>query len=108
MEINQQTAELYNDALFIVEIAHKGVAPIWYAEDKSEFIEKCQRCDTPKTCDTSNYLACCDYINRGLKELYILNLQEAIDYVQAFKHGYYEFYNLLKDLNFITPSYNKD
>jgi len=103
MKINNETASIYDAALFIVELHHQYIGSVWMADDKSDFVDTCQTRyqhdgEAPNSDDYDDWV---DYNGHDLRSQVILNIEDAVNYVEAGKEGSSKLAKLFESYGFI-------
>jgi len=103
MKINVETAKIWNDAIFIVELHHQYVGAVWMAEDEDSFVKICQDRyqhdgEAPHSDDFDEWV---EYNGHDLRIQTMLNLDEAIDYIDEGNEGSNKLYQLLIRYDFL-------
>jgi len=104
MKINTQTAELWKDAIFVIEIHHQYVGSVWMADGKDDFVSANQATyasdgEAPESDDFGDWV---EYAAHDLRALKMMDLSEAVEYIEAGKEGSNKLYALLVDYDFIS------
>ena len=102
-QINSKTACLYPEALFIIELEHRSVGSVWFAEDKQDFIDKLSKTfehdsEAPEANDFDDWV---EFASHDLRSMPMLNLNEAIEWVLSGSQGSFKLLKVLDLCGFV-------